>query len=253
MLESMKVPTLRARYLVTVLTLLVLTAYAVLELSKSRTFQLFGDLIERVDTTTKIVGLTFDDAPTTYTDSVLAILQGKGIKATFYVVGASGTAQPDVLKRIVAAGHELGNHSFTHQRFLLKSPTFVRDEIESTNQVIRAAGYTGEITFRPPYGKKLVSLPWYLSTHATKTVMWDVDPDTYYPRQSQLLKQYTLDHVKPGSIILLHALCGTDCAAARDALPAIIDTLHAEGYRFLTIGELLHYDTRYADRHVSGR
>ena len=191
-----------------------------------------------------MVALTFDDAPPANTDGVLGVLKDKGIKATFYVIGVSGRAHPDELQRIVSAGHELGNHSFTHHRFLLKSPSFVRDEIESTNQVIRDAGYSGPITFRPPYGKKLVLLPWYLSRHHTKTVMWDVDPDTDYPRQAQLLKQYTLDHVKPGSIILLHALCGTDCAAGREALPSIIDTLRAEGYRFLTIGELLNYDRR---------
>jgi peptidoglycan/xylan/chitin deacetylase (PgdA/CDA1 family) len=198
--------------------------------------------LSRIETAGKVVAITFDDAPTANTDEVLRVLNSKGVKATFYVIGASGRAHPDVMKRIVSAGHELGNHSFTHQRFLLTSPSFVRDEIESTNRIIRDAGYSGEITFRPPYGKKLVALPWYLSKNNTKTIMWDVEPDTYHPRHARLLEQYTLENVKPGSIVLLHPLCGTDCSAAREALPVIIDALRAEGYRFVTIGELLNYD-----------
>jgi chitin deacetylase len=239
----MKLSRASAKYLVTVMSLfVVLAAYAVFQLSKSRTFQLFGEVISRIDTTRKVVALTLDDAPTDNTDDVLGVLRSKDIKATFYVIGESGRARADVLKRIVSAGHELGNHSFTHQRFLLTSPSFVRDEIESTNQVIRDAGYSGEITFRPPYGKKLVALPWYLSTHNIRTIMFDVEPDTYHPRNAGLLRKYTLDNVKPGSIILLHPLCGTDCSAARDALPGIIDALRGEGYAFVTVGELLRYD-----------
>jgi chitin deacetylase len=239
----MNVSRTRAKYLVTLLLLFVgSAAYSVFQLSKSRTYQLFGDVISRVDTTKRVVALTLDDAPTAKTDDVLDLLNSRGIKATFYVIGESGRAHPDVLKRIVSAGHELGNHSFTHQRFLLTSASFVRDEIESTNRVIREAGYSGEITFRPPYGKKLIGLPWYLSKHHIKTVMFDVEPDTYYPQDAGRLEQYTLDHVKPGSIILLHPFCATECSADREALPAIIDAMRLEGYRFVTIGELLKYD-----------
>jgi len=236
-----------AKHWVTVLFVcVVLSAYSVFRLSKARTFQLFGDLVHRIETTQKVVALTLDDGPTDRTDEVLRVLSSKGVKATFYVVGNLGRADPDGLKRIVAAGHELGNHSFTHQRFLLKSPSFVRDEVESTNQVIREAGYSGEITFRPPYGKKLIGLPWYLSKHRIQTIMCDIEPDTHYPKDAARLRQYTLDNVKPGSIILLHPLCGTDCAAAREALPAIIDALRVQGYEFLRISELLNY--RQADR-----
>ena len=232
-----------ARYLVSILLVCaLLSAYAAFRLSKARTYQLFGDLRARVETTQKIVALTLDDGPTEHTDEVLRVLDAKGIKATFYVIGDRGRTYPGTLKRIVSDGHELGNHSFTHHRFLLRSPSFVSQEIESTNQVIRDAGYSGQITFRPPYGKKLIGLPWYLSQHHIKTITCDVEPDTHYPHDAALLKKYALDNVKPGSIILLHPFCAADCAAAREALPAIIDGVRAQGYRFVTMSELLNYD-----------
>ena len=81
-------------------------------------------------------------------------------------------------RKIVAAGHEVGNHSYSHVRMLLVTPSFVQQEIEKTDRLIRAAGYDREINFRPPYGKKLFALPWYLSKTGRKTITWDVEPDS---------------------------------------------------------------------------
>lgn len=221
------------------LTLLGAFFYGGFQISKSRTFQFFGGLTSRVETDEKIVALTFDDAPSSYTAEVLKILAERNIKGTFYAVGQSLEKFPEEGKQIVAPGHELGNHSYSHQRFLLKTKRFVQDEIEKTNELIRKTGYAGEITFRPPYGKKLFSLPWYLHKHDIKTIMWDVEPDTYHPGDAEAMTEYTLANTKPGSIILLHPFCDVDCAADREALPKIIDELKTQGFTFVTISELL--------------
>ncbi len=219
--------------------LLLVAIYGLFQISKSRTFQFFGGLIYRGNTNHKVIALTFDDAPTEYADKVLAILKEKDIKATFYAIGQNIEKYPDQAKEIVSLGHELGSHSYSHARLVLKTPSFVSREVEETNELIRSVGYTGEITFRPPNGKKLFILPWYLSTHNIKTIMWDVEPDTYASGQSDKIIQYTLENTKPGSIILMHPFCGADCDADREALPAIIDQLQADGYRFVTVSQLL--------------
>jgi len=226
-----------------ILLSLLLIGGLLFQISKARSFQFFGKLINRVETSEKVVALTFDDGPTARTtEEVLKILAEKNIKATFYVIGQNAEQYPKQLQKIVEQGNELGNHSYSHKRFLFKAQSFIDEEIKKTDQLIRQAGYAGEITFRPPNGKKLFGLPWYLSKHEIKTIMWDIEPDTYYQGNTENIVRYTLDNIKPGSIILLHPLCDNNCEADRQALPKIIDGLTAEGYRFVTISQLLTYN-----------
>jgi len=217
----------------------VILGYGLLQLSKSRTFQFFGVITNRVNTQEKVVALTFDDAPTENTSAIMKTLEEKNIKATFYLVGSAMEKYPEIARKIVQSGNEIGNHSYSHERLILKSPKFIESEITRTNQLIRSAGFAGEITFRPPNGKKLLLLPWYLAQNKIKTIMWDVEPDTYYRGNSNLIIKNTLASVQPGSIILMHPFCNLQCAADREALPEIIDELIAKGYKFITISELL--------------
>lgn len=225
-----------------VLALLLATLYGLFQVSKARSFQFFGELVDRVETSQKVLALTFDDAPTEFTDEVLRVLDEKGVPATFYVIGSNIEDHPDIAKSIVEAGHELGNHSYSHQRMVFnnETPGFVRNEIDRTNELIGETGYTGPITFRPPFGKKLFVLPWYLSHQEMTTVMWDVEPDTFHEGDAKAIESYVVKNTRPGSIVLLHPFCETTCAADRDALPHIIDTLRADGYRFVTASELLN-------------
>jgi chitin deacetylase len=227
--------------------LIVLVAFLLFQISKLRTFQFFGGLTARVNTNDKVVALTFDDAPSEYTEDILDILDKENVKATFYAIGENLDKFPEQGKHLVLYDHELGNHSYTHTRFLLKSQSFIDSEIQKTNVAIRKTGYKGEITFRPPNGKKLIGLPWYLHTHNIETIMWDVEPDTYVPSNKKadakrdFIVSYTLANTKPGSIILIHPFCKEECQADRDALEPIIDGLRAKGYTFVTISELLKY------------
>lgn len=220
-----------------VFVLILILGYSLYLISKSRTFQFFGGLTARVNTDQKVVALTFDDAPSPYVKEVLGILKEKQIKATFYEIGQNIEKYPVEAKLIVDAGMEVGNHSYSHQRLLLKTQSFIDTEIQKTNNLIRNSGYNGEITFRPPNGKKLFGLPWYLSKHNIKTIMWDVEPDTYAPND---LTGYTINNVKPGSIILIHPFCDA-CSKDREVIGKIIDELKSKGYKFVTISELLTF------------
>lgn len=228
-----------------ILSIIILALYLFFQLSKSRTFQFFGGLTQRVDTNDKVVALTFDDTPSPRTDDVLEILTKRKVPATFYMVGHNIEQFPLEAKKIADLGMELGNHSYSHQRMVFKSLSVIDSEIQKTNRLIKETGYEGEITFRPPNGKKLLGLPWYLKQHNIKTIMWDVEPDTYASQliegadETAFLINYILDNTKPGSIILMHPFC-EKCVSDRDALPIIIDKLQEEGYRFITVSELLH-------------
>ena len=211
------------------------------QISKSRTFQFFGELIPRVNTQQKAVALTFDDGPIPgSTEEILSVLNEGGIKATFFVTGAELEQHPEQGRKLVAAGHELGNHSFSHSRMVLKTPSFVKFEIERTDELIRQTGYQGLIHFRPPFGKKLVLLPFYLSQHSRKSITWDVEPDSFPEVGSDATKivEYVLANAKPGSIILLHVMYPSRKESLK-SVKGIIAGLKSRGYEFKTVSELL--------------
>lgn len=231
---------MKRKSLIGILVLLLLTAAAtgLFQVSKSRTFQFFGQIVPRVNTSEKVVALTFDDGPTTIaTNEVLNVLADKQVKATFFVIGGELEQNMAEARKIVAAGHELGNHSYSHTRMVLVTPSFVQQEIEKTDRLIREAGFDGEIHFRPPYGKKLLALPYYLSKTNRKTITWDVEPDSN-PQTAAEIVQETRTRVRPGSIILLHVMYPNRLESLR-AVPGIIESLRNEGYRFATVSELL--------------
>jgi peptidoglycan/xylan/chitin deacetylase (PgdA/CDA1 family) len=218
----------------------VLLASAVLfKISKSRTFQFFGEIVPRVETNQKVVALTFDDGPAPQVRELLDTLAAKNVKATFFLIGAQIVEDPADARRIVADGHQVGNHSWSHDRMVLKTPSFYAREIEDTDRQIRNAGYRGEIDFRAPYGKKLIGLPWYLAQHHRKDIMWDVEPESFPDDgNTDRIVAYVLEHTRPGSIIILHPQYANR-GPTRAAVGPIIDGLRARGYMFLTVDQLL--------------
>lgn len=216
------------------------------QLSSSRNFQIAGELFSRVDTREHLIALTFDDGPTQkYTNSVLAILDEHNVKATFFVTGREVEMFPDEAIKIMTAGHELGNHTWSHPRMVLKSPTFIASEIEDTDTAIRALGYEADILFRPPYGKKLFGLPWYLHKTGRTTIMWDIEPETWpeVAASAETIAAHVIENAKPGSIILLHVMYDSR-EESRKALPFIIKGLKEKGYNFVTVSQLREQKTR---------
>ncbi|QUN07563.1 polysaccharide deacetylase family protein [Shewanella yunxiaonensis] len=224
--------------LISALILLVVIA-ALFLVSRSRNYQLFGDLVSHVDTDKPLVALTFDDGPSKrYTAEILAVLNQYQVHATFFVTGREASRHSAEAHAIVDAGHDLGNHSWSHSRMLLRSPSFIATEIELTDAVIRQAGYSGDIYFRPPYGKKLFLLPWYLASHHRTTVTWNMEPDSDLNANAQTIAQKVLAEVTPGSIILLHVMYASR-DASRGALPLIIEGIQGKGYQLVTLSQLL--------------
>jgi len=198
-----------ATFLMTVSVLLVFLGTGVWQLSRSRTYQVFGEIIPRVETTKPVLALTFDDGPTSQAvNALLPILRSRNVKATFFVIGGELEGAPELGQRIVGEGHELGNHSYSHRRMVFKSLSFIDQEIRRTDQIIRSVGYEGKIPFRPPYGKKLLLLPYYLRAHGRPAVTWDVEPesDAAIARNADKIAEHVLARVRTGSIVLLHPM-----------------------------------------------
>ncbi|MCA1010620.1 polysaccharide deacetylase family protein [Halobacillus halophilus] len=223
-------------FIATATLIVFLLLFGTYKLMNSRTFQLFGGLTYKVETNQKVVALTFDDGPTENADHILALLNEKDIKATFFLIGNEIESNHEEAKKIVKEGHQIGNHSYSHQRMIFKSPSFIQKEIEKTDELIRNIGYKGEIDFRPPNGKKIAALPYYLSKHNKDTITWNIEPDTLFTDPDDKM-EYVKEKVTPGSIILLHPMydkTGEDIIA----LEGIIDSLLNKGYKFVTVNEL---------------
>lgn len=235
---------MKRRLISILLVLLVVISIALLgfSISRSRSFQFFGGITQRVETQEKVLALTFDDGPTDKTDEILAILEKIDIKATFYVTGRELEENLEAGRKIAAAGHELGNHTYSHERVVMKSSSYIKKELELTDELIREAGYEGQITFRPPFGKKLLLLPYILKQNNTKTIMWDLEPETYpeIATDSHKIVDHVLENVQPGSIVLIHVMYESRAESVK-ALEGIVTSLQEQGYSFKTVSELLEY------------
>jgi len=202
----------------------------------SRTIQLFGGLTYQVSTKQKVVALTFDDGPTKNVEEILPLLKAYNAKATFFLIGNEIKKNPAEAKRIADAGQQIGNHSYSHNRMVFKSSSYIQEEIEKTDQLIRLAGYHGEIDFRPPNGKKLVGLPYYLNKHNRDTITWSLEPDSYFSSSTDKVN-YVKKNVKPGSIILIHPMYDKTGEEVK-TIKGILQSLSNKGYKFVTVNEL---------------
>ncbi|MCM3721122.1 polysaccharide deacetylase family protein [Solibacillus isronensis] len=227
---------MKKKKLIIAVILIALICAGLFQVTKLRTFQLFGGLTYQAETGEKVIALTFDDGPTKNVDQLLPLLDEYKAKATFFLIGNEIEKHPEEAVKLVEAGHQIGNHTYSHKRMVLKSPSFIEEEIEKTDELIRSIGYEGKIDFRPPYGKKFIGLPYYLNKHNRETIMWSLDPETYYTSVDEKIS-YVMENIKPGSIILLHPMYD-QTGGTLQVVEMILKELTNEGYRFVTVEEL---------------
>jgi peptidoglycan/xylan/chitin deacetylase (PgdA/CDA1 family) len=209
------------------------------KLSMSLKFQSFGELINQVNTKDKVVALTYDDGPNPpYTNQLIEILERYQIKATFFVVGKAVEQHPDTVRLILAKGHELGNHSYSHKALISEKPGFIWSEIQKTDQLLRQLGVKDEIHFRAPYGRKLFVLPYFLAKLHKKNILWTIDSKDYEASNPEMIETCVLEQVRPGSIILMHD-GGGERSHTVVATERLIENLKQKGYSFQTVSNLL--------------
>ena len=186
------------------------------------------------------IALTFDDGPhATLTPKLLDILKEKGVKATFFVLGECVAANPAVLQRTAAEGHEIGNHSWDHKDFRKGGGSGVDSEINQTNAAIENTIGRKPTLVRPPYGGTNAAITRRLNEEfGLKVILWDVDPLDWQNRNSVHVKSEILKSTKPGSIVLSHDIHRTTI----EAMAETIDALKEKGFKFVTVSELIAMD-----------
>jgi peptidoglycan-N-acetylglucosamine deacetylase len=183
------------------------------------------------------IAMTFDDGPSSAnTPRLLEILKQRNIKATFFLIGENVAANPDIVRQILAGGHEIGNHSWTHPQLSKLSDERVTAEISKTQDAIKeASGFTPAL-LRPPYGAITArQREWIEGQFGLSIILWSVDPFDWKRPGASVIIQRILSQVRPGAIILSHDIHKQTV----DAMPATLDALIAKGYKFVTVTQLI--------------
>jgi peptidoglycan-N-acetylglucosamine deacetylase len=188
----------------------------------------------------KVIALTFDDGPwPETTEKILATLKQEKIKATFFMIGQPLKSFPEIGKKVLADGHVVANHTM-HHWYKKMSPLVAQREIEDTARIIREVLNIETAYFRPPGGMLNNGLVAYSLSQNQAVAMWSVDSGDSHPHRPTpaAMIQNVVSHATPGGIVLMHDGGGSHNNTAK-ALPWIITKLRAQGYKFVTIPELL--------------
>lgn len=214
---------------------------------KTRTFTIparyYGAIVNRIypKRGERVIALTFDDGPWPDTDRVLAVLRSHRVRATFFFLGQNLPLYPEIARRVVADGHAVGNHTWTHPYHALDGATAAR-EIDDTARHIAELTGAPLLIFRPPGGILDNGSADYARRKNYVVVMWSIDTHDYQQPPAATLADRVLSRAHPGAIVLMHD-GGGDRSRTVEALETIIAELKNRGYRFVTVPELLEMDS----------
>ena len=193
------------------------------------------------------VTLTFDDGPDPkWTPKILDVLKARGVKAVFFVVGNNAEFNPGLVRRIVAEGHEIGNHTYTHANLGKISQARMRLELDATQGLIESLTGRSTTLFRPPYNadstpskiEELTPLKFASDEMGYTVVLEKIDPQDWSRPGADVILQRVKDQRSEGNIILMHD-AGGDRSQTVEALPRIIEWLETRGDKIVLISELL--------------
>lgn len=188
------------------------------------------------------LALTFDDGPDPeWTPRVLDALAAAGVRATFFLVGERAQRAADVVRRIAAEGHEIGNHSWSHRSLWLCGPRATAAEIRRAHECLGALAGAPPRHFRPPWGMVNAAMFPILRRIGERCVFWSIQPEGRRPVPAARQIAHVMDRARPGAIVDLHDGEGTALAPARllQALPPLLDGLRERGYALTTVVDLL--------------
>lgn len=194
-----------------------------------------------------LVSLTFDDGPSPiYTPLILDVLREKGVKATFFVVGQNVEKYPQVARRIVAEGHDIGNHTYSHRRLISTTENAVLEQLRGTDMAIQAATGIKTRLLRPPRGLFANATRRLVVADGYRIVLWTVSSLDWSGVSPRIMLRCIKRYTKKGGIILFHdsgALIrneGGSRANTVSALPMIIDYLQGvKGFKIVPVSEML--------------
>ena len=193
--------------------------------------------ITQVRTSRPVVAMTFDDGPhPRLTPILLDMLKARRIRATFYVIGNRVPQWPGLVQRMLAEGHEVANHTWSHPFLTRLSSSGVLSQLDRTAQAVEKVTGRRPVTMRPPYGAMSYrQRQMVLEARKLPTVLWSVDPQDWRRPGSSVVAQRILHQTRPGGIVLSHDIHSPTIKA----MPRTLDGLAAKGFRFVTVSELL--------------
>ena len=208
-----------------------------------------GITFSRVSVAQPYIAITFDDGPhPKNTPRLLDMLRERNVKATFYVIGRNVDLYPNVLRRTVSEGHEIGNHTYNHPILSKLGDSTVRDELTKCRDAVARAAGVKPRTLRPPYGALLQrQREWIHRELEYPTIMWSVDPLDWKRPGASVVTSRILSNTTPGAIVLAHDLH----ASTVDAMPATLDGLLRKGFKFVTVSQLLAMGSQTAPGQVA--
>lgn len=223
------------------LTLAVFLLLPVLVLSAGSQTQRIAEgarprILKQLNTSEKVAALTFDDGPDPrFTPRILAELKRNGIKATFFLIGEQVALHPALAKRIIAEGHVIGNHSYTHPHLDQMPERVVAAELVSCDEILQSIGARKPTLFRAPRGDLSSTLLRVAKQRGYTLASWWVCADNRSAPTPELMAKRVLDRAAPGMIVLIHD--GRVDIREKDvkALPLIITGLQVRGYRFVAL------------------
>lgn len=196
-----------------------------------------AQVVRYVNTTEKIIALTFDDEGTaTRIGAILSALDRADVRATMFLNGFWIEKNKELVHRMAAVGHEIANHSYSHRNLTMLGSPEIKRELIRTNMAIAAAGVRPGPLFRPPYGSfdaKVLDAAG--NAGFAYAVLWSINTRDWEGRSAGQIAGTVLSQAKPGDIVLFH-LHGRNTAAA---LPDIIAELRGGGYTFATVSRLM--------------
>jgi len=198
--------------------------------------------VHRGPDTTRRIALTFDDGPDpSFTPRVLDTLAKHDARGTFFLIAERAARAPEVVRDMVARGHEIGSHSWSHPSLWLCGPRRTAAEIDRAQDALTDLTGTAPRFFRPPWGMVNAAMFPLLRARGLRPVFWSIQPEALRPALADAQAAYVVRRAHAGGIVDLHDAEGTAGAPARllDALPPMIEGLRALGYDFTTVGDLL--------------
>ena len=185
---------------------------------------------------TKCVALTFDDGPSPFTDRLLKVFKDNDGKATFFLIGNKVAANPAGAKRIADAGMEIGSHTWEHPNMATIPPEDIAPQFAKANDAITAATGRTPTLYRPAGGLSTEAVRQTAAKFGLAEILWDVIPfDWANDSNTAATRSMLMTYIKPGSVVLLH----DTYSSTVDLVYQFIPVLRANGYRMVTVSELL--------------
>ncbi len=219
--------------------------------------QWFGRTFTSLPRGASQLALTYDDGPNDpQTLRLVEVLARHNVRATFFLIGSRARQRPDIVREIAAAGHVIGNHTFTHPLLTFKSDSEIRREISDCSSALEDVIGEHANLFRPPFGGRRPAVLRIARELGLEPVMWNVTGYDWGAPPAEIIERKVAKQIRGGDVVLLHdgghKQMGADRSQTVLATDSLISRYKSQGYDFMTIPQMLQLSTKQTQSQLSG-